>query len=200
MSEPLPDPSTELIDRWRDGDQLAANVLFQRYVDRLSGIVTSQLSSRFKSRMDADDVLQSGCRSFFRRVQEGQFRFDEDDDVWKLLVTITLNKLRNQIRRHSAAKRNAGQEFRPATSDVPDDFYLQKLSGTPEPVEAFAFSESIEIVADKLSPQHALLLVQRMEGHSQQEIAESFGTSDRSIRRMLDDVKELFQREMSAQD
>lgn len=198
MSEHPPDPSTELVSRWRDGDQQAANLLFQRYVERLSGIVTSQLSSRFKSRMDADDVLQSGCRSFFRRVQEGQFRFDEDDDVWKLLVTITLNKLRNQIRRHSAAKRNAGQESRPANNDLPDDFYVQKLSGTPEPVEAFAFSESIEVIAEKLSPQHALMLVQRLEGHSQQEIADSFGTSDRSIRRMLDDIKELVQRQMSA--
>lgn len=198
MSEHPPDPSTELVSRWRDGDQQAANLLFQRYVERLSGIVTSQLSSRFTSRMDADDVLQSGCRSFFRRVQEGQFRFDEDDDVWKLLVTITLNKLRNQIRRHSAAKRNAGQESRPANNDLPDDFYVQKLSGTPEPVEAFAFSESIEVIAEKLSPQHALMLVQRLEGHSQQEIADSFGTSDRSIRRMLDDIKELVQRQMSA--
>ena len=200
MSEHPPDPSTELVDRWRDGDQQAANLLYQRYVERLSGIVTSQLSSRFTSRMDADDVLQSGCRSFFRRVQEGQFRFDEDDDVWKLLVTITLNKLRNQIRRHSAAKRNAGQEARPANNDLPDDFYVQKLSGSPEPVEAFAFSESIEVIAEKLSPQHALMLVQRLEGHSQQEIADSFGTSDRSIRRMLDDIKELVQRQMSALD
>ena len=203
MSDPCPEPqkldaSTDLVGRWRNGDQRAANALFQRYVERLSGVVTAQLADRFKSRMDADDVLQSSCRSFFRRVQEGQFQFDDDDDVWKLLVTITLNKLRNQIRKHSAAKRDAGQESRPTSNDGPDDYYVQKVAGTPEPVEAFAFSETIESVADKLSPMHALLLVQRLEGHTQQQIADSFGTTDRSIRRMLDDVKELFDREMAA--
>jgi RNA polymerase sigma factor (sigma-70 family) len=196
MSEMTPDAATELVGRWRDGDQHAANQLYQRYVERLSGIVTAQLSSRFQSRLDADDVLQSSCRSFFRRVQEGQFQFDEDGDVWKLLVTITLNKLRNQIRKHSAAKRNAGQEMRPANTEIPDDFHLQKLASTPEPVEAFVFSETIEAVAEHLSPQHAVLLLQRLEGHNQQEIADSLGTSDRTIRRMLDDVKEFFDREV----
>lgn len=200
MSELPTDASTDLVGRWRAGDQQAADALYQRYVERLSGIVTSQLADRFRSRMDADDVLQSSCRSFFRRVQEGHFEFDEDDDVWKLLVTITLNKLRNQIRKHSAAKRDAGQESRPSSNQGPDEFYVQKLTGTPQPVEAFAFTESIETVADKLSPQHALMLVQRLEGHSQQEIADSFGTSDRTIRRMLDDVKQLFSRQMSAEE
>ena len=195
MDELNDEASTDLIDRWREGDQVAANELYQRYVDRLSVIVTAKLAERFRSRMDADDVLQSTCRSFFRRVQEGQFQFDEDDDVWKLLVTITLNKLRNQIRKHSAAKRDAGQELRPRTDDRPDDFHVQRVGSSPEPVEAFAFSETIESVADKLSPAHALMLIQRLDGFSQQQIADSFETSDRSIRRMLDDVKELFVRE-----
>lgn len=198
MTELPEEASTDLIGRWRDGDQLAASALYQRYVERLSGVVTAQLSQKFKSRMDADDVLQSSCRSFFRRVQDGQFEFDQDDDVWKLLVTITLNKLRNQIRKHSAAKRDAGQESRPSDNDRPDDYFVQKLASTPEPVEAFAFSETIESIADRLSPQHALMLVQRLEGHSQQEIADSFGTSDRSIRRMLDDIKEFINREVAS--
>ena len=198
MEETNTAASTDLIDRWREGDQIAATELYQRYVDRLSGIVAAQLAERFKSRMDTEDVLQSTCRSFFRRVQEGHFQFDEDDDVWKLLVTITLNKLRNQIRKHSAAKRDAGQELRPRSNDRPDDFHVQRVAGRPEPMEAYAFSETIETVADKLSPQHAVLLIQRLEGYSQQEIAASFGTSDRSIRRLLEDIRELFAREMAA--
>ncbi len=192
----MADSSTALIDRWRDGDQQAAGDLYRRYVERLSGIVTAQMSQRFRSRLDADDVVQSVCRSFFRRVSEGQFQFDEDDDVWKLLVTISLNKLRNQIRRHSAAKRDAAQETQRRDNSLPDDFHLERLSATPSPVEAFIFSETIEKVSERLDEKHALLLQLRLEGHSQQEIAEQLRTSDRTIRRMLESIRQVLTEEL----
>lgn len=188
--------STDLVARWRAGDQNAARVLYQRYVDRLSGIVTAQLSDRLRARTDADDVLQSACRSFFRRVRDGQFQFDEDDDVWKLLVTISLNKLRSQVRKHSAAKRNAAQEVARRDNSMPDDFHLEKLAETPSPVEAFIFAEMIERVSCRLDSRHAMLLELRMEGYSQQEIADELQTSDRSIRRMLDNIREVLSREL----
>ncbi len=190
--------STELIERWRDGDQDAASQLYQRYVERLSGIVSSQLSDRLRARTDADDVLQSACRSFFRRVREGQFQFDEDEDVWKLLVTISLNKLRSQVRRHSAAKRDAAQEVTRRDNSLPDDFHLEKLANTPSPVEAFIFAEMIESVSEKLDARHAMLLELRMEGYSQMEIANQLQTSDRSIRRMLDSVRAVLSRELQS--
>ncbi len=194
-------PSTELVERWRDGDQDAASQLYQRYVERLSGIVRGQISDRLRARTDADDVLQSACRSFFRRVQEGQFQFDEDEDVWKLLVTISLNKLRSQVRRHSAAKRDAAQEVSRRDNSLPDDFHLEKLAKTPSPVEAFIFAEMIENVSKKLDHRHALLLELRMEGYSQLEIAGRLQTSDRGIRRMLDNVRMVLSRELqSAED
>ncbi len=192
--------STELVDRWRQGDHQAANELYQRYVERLSGIVTAQLADRLRSRTDADDVLQSACRSFFRRVKDGQFEFDADDDVWKLLVTISLNKLRSQVRKHSAAKRDAAQEVSRSNNQVPDDFHLEKLTETPSPVEAFIFAEMIERVSTKLGADHAVLLQLRMEGHSQQEIAEALQTSDRSIRRMLDNIREALNTELEEAD
>ncbi|MBX3436606.1 MAG: sigma-70 family RNA polymerase sigma factor [Planctomycetaceae bacterium] len=188
--------STDLVARWRDGDQNAARDLYQRYVERLSGIVTAQLSDRLRARADADDVLQSACRSFFRRVQDGQFQFDEDEDVWKLLVTISLNKLRSQVRKHSAAKRNAAQEISRRDNTLPDDFHLEKLSESPSPVEAFIFAEMIERVCENLDNKHAMLLGLRMEGYSQQEIAEQLQTSDRSIRRMLDNIRQVLSREL----
>ncbi|MCA9025926.1 MAG: sigma-70 family RNA polymerase sigma factor [Planctomycetaceae bacterium] len=188
--------STELVERWRQGDQQAANELYQRYVERLSGIVTAQLADRLRSRTDPDDVLQSACRSFFRRVQDGQFEFDADDDVWKLLVTISLNKLRSQVRKHSAAKRDAGQELSRSSNEIPDEFHMEKLSETPSPVEAFIFTEMIERVSAKLGADHAVLLQLRMEGHSQQEIADALQTSDRSIRRMLDNIKAALNAEL----
>ncbi|MCA9109010.1 MAG: sigma-70 family RNA polymerase sigma factor [Planctomycetaceae bacterium] len=192
--------STELVERWRQGDQQAANELYQRYVERLSGIVTAQLADRLRSRTDPDDVLQSACRSFFRRVQDGQFEFDADDDVWKLLVTISLNKLRSQVRKHSAAKRDAGQELSRSSNEIPDEFHMEKLSETPSPVEAFIFTEMIERVSAKLGADHAVLLQLRMEGHSQQEIADALQTSDRSIRRMLDNIKAALNAELIEAD
>ena len=54
----------------------------------------------------------------------------------------------------------------------------------------------IESVSEKLGADHALLLQLRMEGHSQQEIANALDTSDRSVRRMLDNIRQVLSREL----
>ena len=51
-------PDLELVERWRSGDQQAAAQLYQRYVERISHLVTGQLSAKLARRLDA-----GRCRS-----------------------------------------------------------------------------------------------------------------------------------------
>ena len=59
------DSSVELTDRWREGDQQAANLLFRRYSERLIALVRCHLSEKLARRLDPEDVVQSAYRSFF---------------------------------------------------------------------------------------------------------------------------------------
>ena len=54
-----------LLERFRSGDELAAEALFSRYFERLTSLARTRLSSSLKRRTDPEDIVQSVYRSFF---------------------------------------------------------------------------------------------------------------------------------------
>src|SRR5262245_10503455 len=93
--------STELVARFRAGDPDAAGQLFTHYARRLAGIADQHLSRQVAVRADAEDVVQSAFRTFFRRCARGEFHFDGSSGLWRLLVKITLLKARAKGRHHT---------------------------------------------------------------------------------------------------
>src|SRR5947207_198270 len=83
--------SAELLARYvGDREEAAANAMFRRYADKLEALARSRLSKSLASRIDADDVVQSAYRSFFRIAGKGNVELLESGDLWRLLVRITL--------------------------------------------------------------------------------------------------------------
>src|SRR5262249_48627982 len=104
-------PSMVLLSRWRDqADQEAAAELFQRYSARLIGLARKKMSGKLARRVDAQDVVQSACRTFFLRLRDGRLDVQPGSDIWQLLVSITLRKVFAQSEFHTAAKRNVRKE------------------------------------------------------------------------------------------
>ena len=64
------------------------------YQQRLVRIAEQHLADRLRRRVEADDVF----RTFLHRAQEGQFEFENRDALLSLLVAITLNEIRQQVR------------------------------------------------------------------------------------------------------
>ena len=70
----MADSTTEqLLDRVHRGDEQAAEELLDRYVSRLIQLARSRLPSKLARRLDPEDVVQSACRSFFRRAGAGLY-------------------------------------------------------------------------------------------------------------------------------
>src|SRR5262245_31380615 len=87
-------PSAELVARYhRGGDESAAEELFRRYCGRLTALARSRLSQALAARVDAEDVVQSAYRSFFRLARGGDVVLRASGDLWRLLVRITLRKV-----------------------------------------------------------------------------------------------------------
>lgn len=89
--------SVILVGRCRQGDQDASYELFNRYVSRLITMVHRRMSSRLTRRVDAEDIVQSAFRSFFVGVEKNKFQIDQSGDLWRLLVVMSLNKLRRRV-------------------------------------------------------------------------------------------------------
>ena len=83
---------------------------------------------------DEEDVVQSMGRSSFSRLPR-RLRPGDRDALWALLVTITLNKVRNAADHHFAAKRNVPQAAAPVSdesrSDAPDEDRSSSRTGRP---------------------------------------------------------------------
>jgi RNA polymerase sigma-70 factor (ECF subfamily) len=182
-----------LLDLWRAGDQEAARQLFDRYVERLVAIARRRLSERLAGRVDAEDVVQSVFRTFFVRAREGRFAVNDPDDLVKLLARITVNKVLRQVEFHRAAKRDPHAET--AQGDDAQARMLEVLDHEPTPETANLFLDQLEHFLAQLDEQERQILELRMQGYGTDEIASRLGTYDRKVRRVLERLRGLAERE-----
>jgi RNA polymerase sigma factor (sigma-70 family) len=176
-----PYPSAELLRRVQADSETAADVLFARYVERLTRLARSRLAAELAARVDPEDIVQSAYRSFFVAARQGRFTVSESGDLWRLLVEVTLHKLYRQAARHKAARRSVRRD-RPSS----DDSIWQRVAGTePTPEQAAIAAEELEALLKKLPPQGREVVALALQGHQQREIAVKLGVADRTVRRWL---------------
>jgi RNA polymerase sigma-70 factor (ECF subfamily) len=186
----IPSPAAELVGRLREGDPQAAEELFARYSQRLTVLAEQHLSRRLAARLDGEDVVQSVFRTFFRRSAAGEFRIDSSDELWRLLVQITVRKARALGRHHTAKVRDVGAETRSGIVA----WLLHAESYEPGPEEAVALVDQIEELLRGLPPLYRDLLQLRLEGHSVVDTAARLGISRRTVHRALNLLQERLER------
>ncbi len=190
--------SLTLLARWRDGDQGAATELFQRYAERLVGLAQRRLSERLAGRIDPEDVVQSVYGSFFVGARDGRFALRRSGDLWRLLVAITLHKVRRQVRHHTAQKRSVGRESLSAGPESVPDIPAERLAQEPSPDEAVALAEVLESVLQRLKPNHRRMVELRLQGHTIPEIAVETQRSLSTVEEVLHQVKERLGQELDS--
>ena len=178
-----------LVDLLRDGNQHAAEEIFNRYVRRLIALSRQRLSAKIRQRVDAEDILQSVFRSFFQRAQDGQFEIEDGGDLWRLLVVITLNKLRRKVDHHTATKRGVDREA--GSQNQTDDSmpHYETVSRGPSPAAELELSDELGVVTADFSDAQRRMVELRLQGYQLQDIADDAGTSERTVRRTMDRLK-----------
>lgn len=177
-------PITDLLKRYRAGDVIASQRLFERFVTKLSRLAARHLSPSVKRRADEDDVVQSAFRSFFLRDAKGEFHLENSLDLWKLLVTITLRKAQKAARTHSAGRRAVGRE-----QSMDHDWFASQICREPTVVEALHLAVEINTLVAGLSPGHAEVLELRLAGHTVTEISQILEISRQAVYRRLNDLQ-----------
>lgn len=170
-----------LIRRLRTGSQDAATQLYLRYAKRLHLLSQARCSPDLAARVDADDIVQSVFRTFFRRAEKGEYDVPDGEDLWKLFLVIGLNKIQSTGAFHRAAKRNV-------RASVGSDG-LEHASEETDETSLSILQMSIDEVLDKLPPSHRDIIHLRIEGHEVAEIAARIGRSKRSVERILQEFR-----------
>ena len=99
-------PFDDLIDNVRAGSNDAAEEIVNEYTAALVAVARRQMGAKLARRVDPEDIIQSTYRSLFVRMREGEYELGSGRDLWKLLVTIALNKVRRKAKFHRADRRN----------------------------------------------------------------------------------------------
>ncbi len=151
--------------------------------------VGSQPDRGDHGRIDPDDVVQSAYRSFFIHARNGAYVFERAGDLWRLLAQITLYKLHGQIEHQTAQRRNPERE-------MSQDQDLQSLMSTEPTSEAvIAAIDQLHLIMKRLSETERKIISFRLQGKSIAEIAADIQRSQRTVRRILQELEELMSRE-----
>lgn len=181
----MDETSAEIMARYRDGDERAAEELFARYVGRLTLLARSRLSPKLASRTDPEDVVLSAYRSFFVAARDGRFVLARSGDLWRLLVSITMHKLHRQVRHHTAERRSVSRE-QPGAG-VED---VAVVAREPSPADVVAITDELEVVMNSLDPLARRVLELRLQEEPLAVIAVDVGRSERTVRRTLATIRE----------
>jgi RNA polymerase sigma factor (sigma-70 family) len=180
--------SLVLLERFRAGDDRAAEEIFARYFHRLTALARSRLAPRVARRTDPEDIVLSVYRSFFVSAREGRFVLGSGGDLWRLLAAMTKHKLLRQIRSQSAGRRSVDAEL---PLDRVDSAHFVKRVHEPTPEEAVALADELERVLSLLDSFGRRVFELRLQGLQLAEIAADTGRSERSVRRMLAQIRGL---------
>ena len=171
-----------LVRRFRRGDSDAATALYLRYVHRLNALANANVAGELRARFDSEDVVQSVFRTFFRRVSTGNYDVPDGDELWGLLLVVTLNKSRKLAVRHRAAKRNIRRTVDAGESQPLDGFGCDRASMAEL---QFAIDEFTEA----LNEQDRRIVEMRVDGCEVAEIAKNLGKSKRTVERILQRIR-----------
>ena len=185
------------ITRWiadlKRGDDSAATALWGRYFDRLVRLAQAKLGPAHRRVADEEDVALSVFRCLCDGAARGQFTHLTDrDDLWRLLATLTLHKVIDQKRRAGVQKRGGGDVRGESVFGDAEGVGLdQCLADEPTPESLAILAEEHERLLAALGDDTLrTIALLKLEGFTNEEIAERLGVTCRSVERKLQRIRD----------
>ena len=183
------------LDRLRAGEDMAAQKFWETYFEQLVTLARRKLRGNRQRLADEEDIAISAFNSFCRGVEAGRFpQLNDRDDLWRLLVTITLNKVLKLVRDQGRQKR--GGEWGELSEDE-RLAALEQISGRePTPEFAAQIADECQRLLGMLpSDDLVQLAMRKMEGETNEEIAAHWGKAVRTVERKLNLIRQIWAQE-----
>jgi RNA polymerase sigma-70 factor (ECF subfamily) len=194
MSEP--NTFADFIRRIRAGDDQAAVELVQQYEPLIRRHIRLQLEDRRLSRLfDSMDICQSVLASFFLRTAAGEYDLEQPEQLLRLLVSMTRNKLASAARRHHRQRRD---NRRVAAGGGEQLAGVADSAATPSSL--IAGKELLERFRQGLSDEERRLAELRSEGLAWADIAAKLGGTPQGRRMQLARAVERVSRELGLEE
>ncbi len=173
------DPDVQAMERFRDGETDAFQVLFSKYHEAIA-----RFACRFlKSPARADEIAQT----VFLRLFRAKERYQPTAQFKTFLYRIATNVCLNELRRFERSKEIESLDMWIASGPS----FVDRLADTssPAPVQCLLGREAatamIEVVKRLPANQRRALLLRRLEGLSYREIADSLDSSTAAVKSLV---------------
>jgi RNA polymerase sigma factor (sigma-70 family) len=191
----------QLIKGLRKGETGAVRQFCEQYGPLLQDLAGRHLPPGLERRVGKEDVAQSACRTFLRRIHLGEFQLADSDSLWRLLCAITLSKVREQTRFHMAQKRDMQQEQPLAGKGRTSRAGVHGLAAPgPTPAEAAEFADQFQHLITSLDQEEQQVLDWKLQDCTNEQVAEHMGCSERTARRLLKRVQSKLARVFDVPD
>ena len=209
MIDPGSDEVTVWIEKLSGGDEKAAHLLWEQYFDRMVRLARRKFDQIGINRRSADeeDVALSAMNSFYKRAADGQFCLGDRQELWKLLVTITVRKAYAELKRQKAKKRGEGMVrgesiFLKAGNDGMEMGGIgQVLGNEPTPELAALAAEGCDELLKKLGDETLVAVARyKLDGYTNEEIAEKLHCVPRTVERKMRLIRDKWAKELGSVD
>lgn len=197
------DDVTRWIRQLGEGDEGAAQNIWNRYYAQLVSLARRKLRSDHRRMADEEDVALSAFNSFYQGVAAGRFpKLDDRQDLWKLLVTITARKAISYARHEQRQKRGGGRVrgesvLLGADSSGHAGDIDAVVGAEPTPEFAALVAEECRRLLDCLDSEPLRqIAMMKLEGYNNSEIAEKLDCARETVQRKLLRIRQLWTREI----
>jgi DNA-directed RNA polymerase specialized sigma24 family protein len=175
----------------KQGNQLAAEQLCERYWSKVAALARKRLGTFPRSLADEQDVTASVLANLCHGAQCGKYpRLADRDDLWRLLVVLTAHKVCGYYERAGRKKRGGGLRSAQECADALE----QVLSREPTPESVAIFLEDCERLLNLLLDREREVALRKLEGYSNQEIAAQLKCGLRTVERRLEIIRSVWSR------
>jgi DNA-directed RNA polymerase specialized sigma24 family protein len=202
-------PSKQSVTQWlfrcKEGDEEAAQRLWERFFGKLVRLARIKLKGTKRTAADEEDVALSALDSFFRRAAADRFPDLHDrESLWPLLVKITARKA-IKLAQHERRRKRGGGAVRGDSALTSPQKHSNDAAGwdrilghEPNPAIAAEISEELRRLLEKLDDATLYqIALWKMEEFTSAEIAAKLGRSERTIERKLRRIRCIWEEEIA---
>ena len=190
MRDSLIDKTQQLVALAKDGNEFAVNKLWKVYGARVHWIMRLRMGGELRSKIESMDLAQDALLSALGGL--GNFTYRNEGDFLRWLSTIAENRLRDNVDKLHADKRDIRKEARLDNNGLAN---TGGFVGTLGPIDVTTPSvimsrkeelEQLEKAIDTLRPEYReVIVLTKIEGLTYKELSPRLGKSDEAVRKLV---------------
>lgn len=195
---------THWIHQLKEGERAAIQKLWEGYFARLVQQTRQWLQRAPTPAAEAEDVALSAFDSFCRRAEQGRFpKLFDRDDLWQLLLVIAFRKACNQIKHEARRRPRSGRVIHASALEAGDEddgpLFADLIGRELDPGLAAQTADEYRALLSRLNnPQLRDIAVWKLEGFTNEEIADKIGRAVPTVERKLALIRKAWAKEIES--